>query len=94
MQTNPIPGVMNTLKEAGFDEEQRMAIIKSTTDMQYPLLEAIENLETRMDARFEKLATRFEDLENRISNQTLILATLIVTSHLGVLALLKFGTPG
>ncbi len=83
MQTNPIPGVMNTLKEAGFDEEQRMAIIKSTTDMQYPLLEAIGKLEAR-----------FEDLENRISNQTLILATLIVTSHLGVLALLKFGTPG
>ncbi len=83
MQTNPIPGVMNTLKEAGFDEEQRMAIIKSTTDMQYPLLEAIGKLEAR-----------FEDLENRISNQTLILATLIVTSHLGVLALLKFGSPG
>lgn len=83
MQTNPIPGVMNTLKEAGFDEEQRMAIIKSTTDMQYPLLEAIGKLEAR-----------FEDLENRISNQTLIRATLIVTSHLGVLALLKFGSPG
>ena len=35
MQTNPIPGVMNTLKEAGFNEEQRLAITTSITDMQY-----------------------------------------------------------
>lgn len=76
MQTNPIPGVMNTLKEADFDEDQRLAITTAITDMQYPLLEAIQKL------------------DNRISNQTLILATLIVTSQLGMLALLKFGIPG
>ena len=75
MQTNPIPGVMSTLKDARFDEDQRLAITTSITDMQYPLLEVIEKL------------------ENRISNQTLVLATLIITSHLGVLALLKFGIP-
>ena len=76
MQTNPIPGVMDTLREAGFNEEQRMAITGSIIDMQYPLLDAIEKL------------------ENRISNQTLVLATLIITSQLGMLALLKFGMPG
>ena len=48
MQTNPIPGVMDTLKEAGFDEDQRMAIIKANTEMHYPLLEAIEKLDTRL----------------------------------------------
>ena len=75
MQTNPIPGVMSTLKDARFDKDQRLAITTSITDMQYPLLEAIEKL------------------ENRISNQTLVLAPLIITSHLGVLALLQFGIP-
>ena len=68
MKTNPIPGVMDTLKEANFDEVQRMAITKSIADMQYPLLEAIENLETKMDARFEKLEARFESLSERFDD--------------------------
>ena len=59
MQTNPIPGVMNTLKEAGFDEDQRLAITTAITDMQYPLLDAIKELRSeikQMDTRMRHMA--------------------------------------
>ena len=82
MQTNPIPGVMNTLKDAKFNEDQRMAIVTAITEMQYPLLEAIEGLKSEIKADVDRLS-------DRLGNQTLVLAGTVIASHIGVLAILK-----
>ena len=46
MQTEPITRALQTLEKAGVDEEKRMATVKAIAEMQRPLLEAIEKLES------------------------------------------------
>ena len=55
MQANPIPGVIDTLKEANFDEAQRVAIIKAVTEMQQPILESIADIASKMEASIKDL---------------------------------------
>ncbi|MXX17568.1 MAG: hypothetical protein F4Z52_10340 [Gammaproteobacteria bacterium] len=56
MQTEPIIEAVVVLKNADISEEERLAIVKAIGTMQSPLLDAIEKLESRMDARLRNMS--------------------------------------
>ena len=81
MKAETITGAMGTLEEAGFPEEQRMAIVKAIAEMQQPLFDAIENLgsrfeklESKMDDRFEKVKSDITDLRAEVIGRDVRLA--------------------
>ena len=93
MQANPIPGVLDTLKEANFDEAQRVAIIKAVTEMQQPILESIEDIASKMEASIKDLRsdmdtsikdlrsdmdTRFEKLDTRLRHMAIAVYGLVI----------------
>ena len=60
---NAITDALGHLEQAGIDEAKRTAIMKSSIELQQPVLEAIENLASRMDKRIDKLESRLLRIE-------------------------------
>lgn len=63
MQTNPILDVLDILEDAGFEENQRMAITKSISATQNPLLEEIKGFRSEMVSRFDKMDAKLRRVE-------------------------------
>ena len=75
---NAITDALGHLEQAGFEEEKRIAMVKATLSLEQPVLEAIEDLASKMDAgikglrsdmdaRFEKMESRFENMESNFA---------------------------
>ncbi len=86
---NAITDALGHLEQAGFEEEKRIAMVKATLSLEQPVLEAIEDLASKMDAgikglrsdmdaRFEKMESRFEKMESRFENMESNFAALRV----------------
>lgn len=63
---NAIVDALEHLEQAGISEAKRTAMVKSSIELQQPVLEAIENLASRMDKRIDKLESKLESRLLRI----------------------------
>ena len=60
---NAITDAYGHLEQAGIEEEKRTAMVKATLALQQPVLESIEDLASKMDARIDGLASKISELQ-------------------------------
>ena len=57
---NAITDAYGHLEQAGIEEEKRTAMVKATLALQQPVLESIEDLASKMDARIDGLESKMD----------------------------------
>ena len=78
---NAIMDALGHLEQAGIDEAKRTAMVKSSIELQQPVLEAIENLASRMDKRIDKLESKLESRLLRI--EIVVFGILLPVLYIG-----------